>query len=357
MTLFKTLTVVLVLGLFMSLPLQNYLVKGSEGEGEQIVKIEETDVKVAMKHTKKMTLVSVKNNSELSLYSVLLKNPDGKIKFVKAKAWDRDRVDDSTVMVNTSDGPLRPGSSLFIMLLTDNLTSTLEWSLRDLLANTLLSGTTTARDLEPKSEGQLEESVNKVETMTDAGTSVVSIGGIDVSMAAPVLGSENAPVTIIEFGDFQCPKCYQWFLNEKPTIKSNYIETGKVKLYFMDFTFLGPDSESAAQASYCADDQGKYWVFHETLYNNQKGVQDGWANMDSLKQFAANLGLDTNEFNTCLDSAKYARQVLHNRDVGSSHGVEGTPTFFIVGPDGNAAKIVGPQPAFVFVKIIDEMLS
>ncbi len=357
MTLFKILLVVLALGLFMSPPLQNYLVKGSEGEGKQIVKIEETDVKVAMKHTKKMTLVSIKNNSELPLYSVLLKNPDGKIKFVKAKAWDRDRVDDSTVMVNTSDRPLRPGSSLIIMLLTDNLTLTLEWSLRDLVGNTLLSGTATARNLEPRSEGPLEESLNNGKTMKDAGTSVVSIGGIDLSMAAPVLGSEDAPVTIIEFGDFQCPKCYQWFLNEKPTIMSSYIETRKAKLYFMDFTFLGPDSESAAQASYCADDQGMYWIYHETLYKNQTGVQDGWASQDSLKQFASNLGLDMNEFNACLDSGKYARKVLHNRDVGSSHGVEGTPTFFIVDPDGNVAKIVGPQPAFVFVKVIDEMLS
>jgi protein-disulfide isomerase len=355
--LFKILILILVLGLVLSPQLQNQLLKGSEGVGEQIAKMEESDVKIAMKHTKKMTLFSVKNNSELPLYSVLLKNADGKIKFVKAKAWDRDRVDERTVMVNTNDRPLRLGSSLIIMLLTDNLTSTLDWSLRDAAGNTLLSGTATARDLEPTSEGLSDESVNNVQNMKDAGTSVLSIGGIDLSMAAPILGSEDAAVTIIEFGDFQCPKCYQWFLNEKPTIKSNYIETGKAKLYFMDFTFLGPDSESAAQASYCADDQGKYWVYHETLYKNQKGVQDGWANVDSLKQFAASLGLDMNEFNSCLDSNKYARKVLHNRDVGSSHGVEGTPTFFIVDPDGNTVKIVGPQPAFVFVKVINEMLT
>ena len=104
----------------------------------------------------------------------------------------------------------------------------------------------------------------------------VYVGDIDVTMSPPIEGSESAPVTIIEFGDFQCPKCDQWFQNEKPMIKQDYIDTGKANLYFVDFTFLGDDSMTAANASYCAEEQGKYWEFHSHLYNNQGGINEGW---------------------------------------------------------------------------------
>ncbi|MBM3903775.1 MAG: hypothetical protein FJ357_01320 [Thaumarchaeota archaeon] len=80
------------------------------------------------------------------------------------------------------------------------------------------------------------------------------IGGIDVSMASPIQGSAYAKVTIIEFGDYQCPKCYSWFTKEKPTIESQYIAPGKANLVFVDLSFLGPDSDSAVIASYCADE-------------------------------------------------------------------------------------------------------
>lgn len=184
-----------------------------------------------------------------------------------------------------------------------------------------------------------------------------SIGGIDISMASPVKGSPNAPVTIIEFGDYQCPHCDAWFKNEEPVIQSSYIDTDKAKLYFVDIPYLGPDSALAAQATYCAADQGKYWQYHDTLYTNQGGVQSGWASSGSLKQFASTLGLDTTAFNTCLDSGKYADRVSHNKDVATSAGVQGTPTFLIVGPNGTTNKIEGGQPASVFSTVIDSMYT
>ena len=202
----------------------------------------------------------------------------------------------------------------------------------------------------------IEDSVPDAVDVT-VNTAVTSIGGIDISMASPILGSKDAPVTIIEFGDFQCPKCYQWFLNEKPTIKSDYIDTEKAKLYFMDFTILGSDSKSAAEASYCADDQGKYWEYHSLLYSNQRGIQGGWASPSALKQFASNIGLDADKFNTCLNSGEHSDRVAHNMEVGISSGVQGTPSFFVIGPDGNVVGIGGPQPSIVFAKVIDQMLS
>ena len=182
-----------------------------------------------------------------------------------------------------------------------------------------------------------------------------TIGGIDLSMAAPVEGNKDAPITIIEFGDYQCPKCKDWFQNEKSKITSNYITKGIAKLYFLDSAWLGDDSIAAAQATYCADDQGKFIEYHSTLYNNQAGIQDGWANMDALKQFATDLKLDSEMFNECLDSGKYANRVSHNTEVGASLGVVGTPYFFIVGSEGDIKKITGPQPSIVFDAAINSL--
>jgi protein-disulfide isomerase len=182
-----------------------------------------------------------------------------------------------------------------------------------------------------------------------------TIGGIDLSMAAPVEGNKDAPITIIEFGDYQCPKCKDWFQNEKPAIINSYISKGIAKLYFLDSAWYGNDSISAAQAAYCADDQGKFIEYHSTLYNNQAGIQDGWANMDALKQFANDLELDTEMFNKCLDSGIYADRVSHNTEVGVSLGVVGTPYFFIVGPGGDIKKIAGPQPSMVFDAAINSL--
>ena len=195
-------------------------------------------------------------------------------------------------------------------------------------------------------EGQPEETMEE-ESFT--------IGGIDLSMAAPIEGDEDAPITIIEFGDYQCPKCKAWFQNEKPQITSNYITKGIAKLYFLDSAWLGDDSIAAAQATYCADDQGKFIEYHSTLYNNQAGIQDGWANMDALKQFAKDLELDAEMFNECLDSGIYADRVSHNTEVGASLGVVGTPYFFIVGPEGDIKKITGPQPSIVFDAAINSL--
>jgi len=199
---------------------------------------------------------------------------------------------------------------------------------------------------------QLEEEISAGEedSLSDESTQedVFTIGGIDLSMAAPVEGQDDAPITIIEFGDYQCPNCKQWFQQEKSSITSDYILTGIAKLYFVDFAWAGDDSIAASEASYCADDQGKYMEYHSTLYNNQEGIQDGWANLDSLKQFAIELGLDSEMFDECLDSGKYFDRVSYNTEVSISNVDTGTPHFFIVGSDGTVKQIAGPQPSVVF---------
>ena len=204
---------------------------------------------------------------------------------------------------------------------------------------------------------ELEEEISAGEedAMGESSEEVFSIGGIDLSMAAPVEGDVDAPITIIEFGDYQCPKCKQWFQEQKPSITSDYIVTGIAKLYFVDIAWLGDDSFTAAEASYCADDQGKFREYHSTLYNNQAGIEDGWASSDSLKQLAIDLELDSEMFDECLDSGKYTDKVSYNTDVGLSNGIEGTPHFFIVGPDATVKQIPGPQPSMIFDAAINSL--
>ena len=141
---------------------------------------------------------------------------------------------------------------------------------------------------------------------------------LEFENGSPILGSESAPVTIVEFGDYQCEACYHWFHNTRATLIDNYIETGKAKLVFVDLPFLGRDSPKAAHASYCADDQGKYWEYHTILYTFQDGPPDsGWADRDRLNSFAFSLDMNMDEFNECMDSSKHKQRVKANYDETS----------------------------------------
>ena len=181
-------------------------------------------------------------------------------------------------------------------------------------------------------------------------------GTISTSMGSPILGNPSAPITIVEFSDYQCHQCNNWYHNTKPSISHDYIETGKINLVFMDLAFLGNDSPKAAQASYCAEDQGLYWDYHDLLYNSQEPeIDGGWANSERLKAFAFSLGLDMDLFDSCLDSGKYSKRVQYNIQQAHEHGVKGTPGFFIVGPDGQQ-QIGGAQPFSIFKQILDPMI-
>lgn len=173
---------------------------------------------------------------------------------------------------------------------------------------------------------------------------------------SPLLGSPDAPVTMVEFGDYQCLNCNRYFHNTEHDILQNYVETGKLKIIFIDFAFIGPDSLIAAQAAYCAQEQGKYWEYHDELYSNWDGENTGWASKDNLKKFATNVDLDKS-FNECLDSGKYSSKVTNNISIGRQLGVTGTPTFILFKSTGDAQKIVGAQPYSTFNTILDSMLK
>lgn len=168
----------------------------------------------------------------------------------------------------------------------------------------------------------------------------------------PVLGNKDAKVTIVEFADFQCPFCEKWFKDTEPSLIKDYVNTGKVKFAFRQYAFLGQESTWAAEAAECANEQGKFWDYHNYLYDHQGPENSGTFTKDKLIGFAGDLGLNTNQFSSCLNSDKYSKNVSDDLSAGQKAGVTGTPTAFI---DGQ--PLVGAQPYSAFKTIIDQELA
>lgn len=153
--------------------------------------------------------------------------------------------------------------------------------------------------------------------------------------AQPVhLGDENAPIQMFVFSDFMCPACGVWSSRVEPHVKREFVETGKVRLTYYDFPLGGAHKYSfaAARAARCASDQGKFWDYHDRLF----GSQQQWsysAGMptDFFLQYATELGLDMDAFESCLRSDQHAEVVTANKVLGETLGVGGTPTIFVNG--------------------------
>jgi protein-disulfide isomerase len=143
-----------------------------------------------------------------------------------------------------------------------------------------------------------------------------------------VRGSATAPVTIDEYADFQCPACGQFARQTESQLVQTYIAEGMVKLVFHHFAFLGMESNWAAEASECANDQGRFWDFHDRLYASQAGENRGAFSRENLKKIGADLGLGT-AFAACVDSGRYAQTVRDATQAGTDRGVRATPTLFI----------------------------
>lgn len=175
-----------------------------------------------------------------------------------------------------------------------------------------------------------------------------------IENGSPMLGNPNAKITIVEWGDYQCTYCHLFHQNTKDQLIQEYVNTGKVNFVFRDFPLNGPDSVLAAEAAYCADDQNKYWQYHDELYNNWGGERTGWVNQKSLDQFATNVGLDLNQFDQCMSDKKYENKVLENQKFGQEIGIDGTPSFVIFN-NKTITKVVGAQPLSVFEQVLDNI--
>lgn len=177
----------------------------------------------------------------------------------------------------------------------------------------------------------------------------------------PVLGNPDAPLTIVEFSDFQCPFCAKFHTQTLPLIRDNYIKTGKVKFVYRDFPIsaIHPNALPAALASECADEQGKFWQYHDMIFENQRNWQDLdlVQSTSTFKKYAVSLGLDSSKFDSCLDSGKYVDEIQNDLDDGRAYGVTGTPGFFVGNEKIGYTKVIGAQPFDAFQKILDAQLN
>jgi len=184
-------------------------------------------------------------------------------------------------------------------------------------------------------------------------SSLLTISNL-IDGGSPIRGNPNAPITILEWGDYQCTFCYKFHQNTLDTIQENFIDTGKVKLVFKDFPLNGPDSLLAAEAAYCAEDQEKYWQYHDELYKNWGGERTGWITRESLDNFANTVNLDLEKFNKCLDEHKYQNKVNAIHEFGKEIGIDATPSFLVFNGE-KIIKIRGNQPLEVFLKTFAEL--
>ena len=175
-----------------------------------------------------------------------------------------------------------------------------------------------------------------------------------IKNGSPQIGLDNALITIVEFGDYQCTFCYKFHQDTLNDIKIEYIDTGKANYVYRDFPLNGPSSILASEASYCADDQGKYWEYHNTIFKNWAGENTGWINMNSLLGFAAQLDLDIIEFSNCMDRHMHYQKVINNESYAKQIGISATPTFLIF-DDTQLIRIVGAQPLEKFQNALNQI--
>jgi protein-disulfide isomerase len=174
-----------------------------------------------------------------------------------------------------------------------------------------------------------------------------------IKNGSPILGDQSAEITILEFGDYQCTFCYKFHKETLPILKDEFINNGKIKMVFKDFPLNGDDSKIAGEAAYCAEDQGKYWDYHDMLYQNWAGERTGWIKLDVLYQFAKDTNLELEQFTDCLTNHKYSKRVLENERYGIEIDVDATPTFLVFN-DKKVIRIVGAQPIDIFRQVISE---
>ena len=158
-----------------------------------------------------------------------------------------------------------------------------------------------------------------------------------------IMGSPNAKITIVEFGDYQCTFCYKFHDETMKRINEKYIKTENVNFIYKDFPLNGKQSILASEASYCAEKQGKFWEYHNTLYNNWGGENTGWITENVLLGFAKDVRLNLDDFSQCLENSEFRQKVLNNEQFGKNIGINATPSFLIFNND-EVYRIIGAQP-------------
>ena len=177
----------------------------------------------------------------------------------------------------------------------------------------------------------------------------------------PIIGDPDAPITIIEFSDFQCPFCARFHIQTLPSLMEQYIEEGKVNLVFRDFPIqsIHPNALPAAVSAECANDQGKFKEMHDILFEKQNewNRQETPVAVAIFIQYAEEIQLDGEEFESCIGSGKHIDEIRNDLNDGRDYGVTGTPGFFVGNDEIGYVELKGAQPFESFKKVIDAQLE
>ena len=175
---------------------------------------------------------------------------------------------------------------------------------------------------------------------------------------SPILGNPNAEITVIEFGDYQCHFCNVHFQNTEHRIFDEYVMTGKVNVIFKDYTIIGQDSVGAAHAAHCASEQGKFWEYHDILFSNWNGENNGWASNENVLRFANEIGLDIDAFVECNMDKRYEQKIAASNADAQKLGITGTPAFYVISSNSQQVQTLsGAQPYEVFERVFNSMLE
>ena len=219
-------------------------------------------------------------------------------------------------------------------------------------------------DSDTVTRSELQQAISRLESKIESNQPTPQQAPQPVRISLdddPIRGDPNAPITIVEFSDFQCPFCARFHVQTLPSLLEEYIADGKVNLVYRDFPIqsIHPNALPAAVAAECADDQGKYWEYHDMLFEKQSS----WARLDSnsaistFSQYATDIGLEKEQFDSCLGSGKYLEEVQGDLRDGRDYEITGTPGFFIGNEKIGFVKLNGAQPFESFKRIIDAQLE
>ena len=206
-------------------------------------------------------------------------------------------------------------------------------------------------------------SLNQQEWLIEPAPKIEQGGSVEITMdtfvsnGSPILGDANAPITLVEFGDYQCHYCNVFFQTIEDDIIKNYVKTGKVKMIFKDYNIIGPDSINASHGAHCANEQGLFWEYHDTLYSNWAGENNGWASPRNLTIFAEEINADMDKWTQCMNEKSHSITINESNNDAKALELTGTPAFFVINSNGQVSKLFGAQPFEVFEKIFDKELE
>jgi len=166
-----------------------------------------------------------------------------------------------------------------------------------------------------------------------------------------ILGNPNAKITIVEFGDYQCTFCYKFHDETMDKIYEKYVKNGEINFVYKDFPLNGAASILASEASYCAQNQDKFWEYHNMLYDNWAGENTGWITNNVLLEFAKESGLNLDQFNSCMNNSIFYQKVIDNEQFAKKINIDATPSFLIFN-ENEVYRIKGAQSFEIFEQTI-----